>query len=65
MSVCCRVKEVSNVRSASYSTFEALALDFDDDQLPKLDLDRMSSLGSVFSSNVPRPGALTSDGRIT
>jgi hypothetical protein len=54
----------SGSRSRS-STFEALALDFDDDQLPKLDLDRMSSLGSVFSSNVPRPGALTSDGRIT
>ena len=65
MSVCCLVKEVSNERSASYSTFEALALDFDDDQLPKLDLDRMSSLGSVFSANMARPGPLTSDGRVT
>lgn len=49
----------------SCSTFEALALDFDDDQLPKLDLDRMSSLNSVFSSSVPRPEPLSSDGRIT
>jgi len=46
------------------STIEALALDFDDDQIMKPDFDRMTSLSSVFS-NVSRPAALTSEGRVT
>lgn len=53
------------LRSRIHSTFEALSLDFDDGQLPKLDLDRMSSLNSLLSSSVPRPEPLSSDGRVT
>jgi hypothetical protein len=46
------------------STIEALALDFDDDQIMRPDLDRMSSLNSVFS-NLAKPAALAADGRVT